>query len=81
MVKLVGMKNKMPPEYFSGGKLSPGGSLCVGSLVLSAAHFRKGVTQASGAFGKWQVGGHPVSCADLEERRRQRLLSPFLVRR
>lgn len=56
MVKLVGMKNKMPPEYFSGGKLSPGGSLCVGSLVLSAAHFRKGVTQASGAFGKRQVG-------------------------
>lgn len=78
MVKLIGTKNKILPEYFSRRKLSPGGSLCVGSLVLSVAPFRKGVTQASGAFGRcggWVGGGYPVSCADLEKRHLQRLLS------
>lgn len=79
MVKLVRTKNEKPPEYFSGGKPSPGGSLCMGFLVPSAAHFRKGVTQASGAFGK-PGGGDALYPAPTWKRGTCRGSFPFLVR-
>lgn len=59
MVKSAGTENKMLPEYFSRGKLSPECSPVAGSLVPSTARFKEAVAKASGAFSKGGDNRHP----------------------